>query len=279
MTAGTTRETEALNLTCKALHQAVTPDLFRDMTLKYTYGYDIGSKALMVPKLVRLPEEQPQLAEYVKAVRVQIVPIPERMGFNRDHGGMNVSLPDPKYQDPATHYACWSTHLRRRLADHLYSPCAREQPDMEESDFGPNRMKEGTRHAFDRVCGSHMRATWDGADEIVDIETGETREILAYYIIRTLRHVVVPLRQLEHMEAGLWRRPDPEHLGDDGYEILRRYGVAFATAVMLQTLPHRVYSLRIHGLQLASDKEGRTAAEFADLSVPWPIAQFSAVHI
>ena len=248
MTAGTTREIRALNLTCKALNHAVTPDLFRDMTLKYTYDYDIGSKAWMVPKLVRLPEEQPQLAEYVKAVRVQIVPIPERMGFNHDHGGMNASLPGTKYQDPATPYACWSTHLRRRLAYHLYSPCARAQPDMEESDFGPNRMKEGTHHAFDRISGSDMRATWDGADEIVDIETGETREIFAYYIMRTLRHVVVPLRQLEHMEAGLWRRSDPEHLRDDDYEVLQRYGVAFATTVILQTLPHRVCGLRIHGL-------------------------------
>jgi hypothetical protein len=59
----------AVSRTCKKLCDAVLRDLFRDMTLKFTYTYDMDEGRWMVPKLVELIGRGSKLKPYVQAMR------------------------------------------------------------------------------------------------------------------------------------------------------------------------------------------------------------------
>ncbi|KAK3711428.1 hypothetical protein LTR37_009607 [Vermiconidia calcicola] len=161
---------QAVNGTCRRFHQVVQGELFRTMNLKYSYDYDLQQGVWMVPKLVRLVDEQPQLAVYMKAIELVIVPVLERV--ETTSAFLNTcDSNEAEGQDTDKHY------------DEHYGRWYGILPD--------------TAQTADR---------W----ELADATTGRHRVLFGSYVRGSLGGFLSRSPCLEHLEAGCWSLPTEE---------------------------------------------------------------------
>ena len=238
---------QAVNGTCPRFHQVVQGELFRTMTLKYSYDYDLQQGAWMVPRLVRLVDEQPQLAVHVKAIELVIVPVPGRM--ETTSAFLNTCDSDESEGDDADkhydeHYGRWIRHVNTRLQRYGVTPCLRSDP--------PRLMLMRWKFGIDRWYGilPDTAQTADGW-ELADATTGRHRVLFGSYVRGSLGGFLSRFPCLEHLEAGCWSL----HIARYMEELSRYYSLLFAKTIMLEALPQNITSMRFHGIPLEDNRE------------------------
>lgn len=262
---------KSVNSICKVLRNAVTEELFRYMTLEYSYDYDFEAEKWMVPRLVSFTDDQPQLAQHDKAIRLVIVPILIEIGVY--HGlEIDTCLHVPPGQEYSAvmrkhselHFPAWAWHVMRRLvhhtgvSNHICSPCVIQNDEIHSNVLTPVR---GLDYAFDRLFGKSRYCEGDTSgptDELLDIESGKKRTIFATYILQTMLQLLNTLPKVERLEAGVFPRLD-EHWPMMQYEYTAVYRLAFASATIMKSLPPKISSLRFHSIPLARQATGQVA--------------------
>ena len=257
------KDLKAISLTCKKLRGAVMRDLFRDMTLKFTYTYEWEEGRWMVPRLVRFVRQEPELGFHVRALRLLILPVSDRV--ISDVRTDPDALLDPAeeieesvwFYNPGPHFPpCVSHHPANA---HL---CASNTPitdDTQDNQFVRlfGRVHDNDEEPIEEVC----RRDVDDEESIEEVcrEDDRKRQSFADYVLTTF-HVLLPsLPNLAHLEPGTWL--GPRNTRAMGRDIVSDYGLKFATDVILkETLPRDVSSLAIRGMQAAE--------------VPWQVFRY-----
>lgn len=220
---------KAMNGVNRAFSKAAKCELFRFMTLMYTYDYDRQRKQWMVPKLVQMIEAEPLLFQavktYIKAVRFVIVPMPRSATqdlIEAEPSRMVVSA--------------WAGFLWRRVQSG-HPPCV----------FGGQRSQPWSD--FDRFFGTDENADGGPVEETINYMLSiEHREVFASYISRTLRRLGSNLSNLTHIEAGQLPGEHQVYLDKPRYSTIMTYSSAFATTMMSKHKPATVASVRIYSL-------------------------------
>ena len=170
---------KAISLVNNTLADVVKDQLFRFMTLKYSYDFDRGMMQWRIPEPIRLMQTQPSLANVVKqatrAVRLLIVPMPENGNFDIDPECRSVLL------------STWSAHLQCRLhPTHATAPCVLLSADSAISSRGTTSSQNAK---FNRLFGAAERDDGRSVEETVETTgcgVANTREVFASYIFRTM---------------------------------------------------------------------------------------------
>ena len=237
---------KAINLVGnKILSDAVKEQLFRYMTLKYTYDHDRQTKQWRVPKLILLMETQPSLAEMVqnhtRAVRLIVLPMPDLAHSYHD---LDVGCHPQQLR-------VWTQHLQLRLDQGSFNAPCIYVPASTTLQYSHATL--GQRPDFDRLFGRVMDHNGKRVEEpIVDVQSGgeTTREVFASYIFRTMNIFSFSLKTLNHIKAGKIPHDDRWAYNEANYRFTANYGLSFATAIILKHLPAKIPSIRIPSFPL-----------------------------
>ena len=294
-----------MNLTCIKFHGLVQEEMFKNMTLKFSYDYNHNTESWMIPRLISLIEEQPKLAKYVKNVRLVVVPIPERIGSYLDR---DPNTPITTYQNDRLHlinnkstfhFLFWAKHVQGRMdyGQRVYpvSPCLSHRflaliPMVPSADYLHQGLEYAasvlfcpTAHNVDG--GLPMEQPMNYFSE----EPREKRPIFAAYVLHSMLELLGECKKVRHLEAGAWPPLRERYPGSStDHELLTSYGLAFATAMILTALPKQISSLRIHGLPLAltTPHDGATVSrwykqipDIRSARIPAQLARFSLEHV
>ena len=225
----------------KALSEVVRLQLFRFMTLRYSYDYDRKSNQCRKPRLMQLMEQYPNMRDLLKqctkAIRLIILPIAELAEPYHDLDAVFRTQP----------FLLWSEHLRHRLGEWCCSaPCVYTATTASIAHFMNHNPPVKT---FETLFG--RTETEDGQRIEEDISapgkgSRDIREVFASYIDRSMHDLFSHLTSLRHVEAGMIS-PEDRWTVEAEYNYTAGYGLLFATAMLLKRLPEKVNSIRTHG--------------------------------
>ena len=184
------------------------------MTLKFSYQGQMHNGAWVwdAPSLVQLIQNQPDLAGFIRGVRVQIKPVPQRKG------GEKLSrwdLPNLYRQDCWRYLFHWNNVLLAGASVAANEPTygfvdtsnstMTLLPDFRRRDLRANQ-DDLFCHLFGKPPFPH-----NGVDNTIKFPSDVAQHPFVYHALNNTRHRLLPrLNKLEHIEPGLWPdlRPD-----------------------------------------------------------------------
>lgn len=273
---------KALHAAGRELRDFAKEELFRYMSLNFNHKceYDrpiiwttsgIGIK-WYTPNLIKMIEEEPALASYVRAVRVQILPVPipvPRPSRMRWLGGPF----EPYLPDLPTDASGFLYFLEQARAQEIQL-AANESSAIDtfgyiddsntlqhtgrepaQIDRGWQPPRQPNEHPDDQYY--HLFAPRRHFFQYPEQPPFEWTHLFAKHVLDSMRHRILPsMLSLKHLEGGAWRGPKPDDWTKQQFEFVSQWGLAFANAVILKTSTYeRISSLGIRGLPYKGQRE------------------------